>query len=92
MFSYFCFISGLSLFVFCSHTVARKDVQEVNIGTLSKPESSNRKGTGPKIIALMLPGQSGISYALFLVFSCQGLKQHSTFYSPDWSLTIGKWT
>uniref|UniRef100_A0A8C2H2H9 AT rich interactive domain 4A (RBP1-like) n=1 Tax=Cyprinus carpio TaxID=7962 RepID=A0A8C2H2H9_CYPCA len=26
------------------HTVARKDVQEVNIGTLSKPESSNRKG------------------------------------------------
>uniref|UniRef100_A0A673M863 AT-rich interactive domain-containing protein 4A-like n=1 Tax=Sinocyclocheilus rhinocerous TaxID=307959 RepID=A0A673M863_9TELE len=31
------------------HTVARKDVQEVNIGTLSKPECSNRKGTGPKI-------------------------------------------
>ncbi|XP_016119885.1 AT-rich interactive domain-containing protein 4A-like, partial [Sinocyclocheilus grahami] len=26
------------------HTVARKDVQEVNIGTLSKPECSNRKG------------------------------------------------
>uniref|UniRef100_A0A8C0YCA1 AT-rich interactive domain 4A n=1 Tax=Cyprinus carpio carpio TaxID=630221 RepID=A0A8C0YCA1_CYPCA len=26
------------------HTVARKDVQEVNIGTLSKPERLNRKG------------------------------------------------
>ncbi len=48
-FSYCCALSDLSLLVFCSHTVARKDVQEVNIGTLSKPEGSNRKGTRPKI-------------------------------------------
>lgn len=51
--------------------MARKDVQEVSIDTLSKPEYSLKKGTRPKlswpVLTWLFPGHSLISHALFLV-------------------------
>lgn len=50
--------------------MARKDVQEVSVDTLSKPEYSLKKGTRPKIswpvLTWLFPGHSLVSHALFL--------------------------